>query len=207
MSALARLALSDAETVVNLATGERVTLALADTEELAQAREALVVLDAERKAAIAALDAEIVSRTDAGIKAGVLDGHTYVVGDYRVEVDAPTKRTTHTSELRRDLIGRAERGEIDLAPEAIDNAFVGRTTYYRHVARWNNLARQVPEIDRLLADYSEPVRRYAKVTRFRPVAVEASADELDPPSPGVSDLAGPGGAAAPPTQAVGEGGS
>ena len=70
-----------------------VTVATRRHRGIGATREALAVLDYERKAAIAVLDAEIVARTDASIRAGELDSHTFTVGDYRIEVDTPTKRT------------------------------------------------------------------------------------------------------------------
>ena len=178
---------ADPEHVLNVATGELLDLAQADTIELAAAREALAELDRQRKTALAQLDAELVSRADEAVRSGDLDSLTFTVGDYRIEVDAPTKRSTETAELRAALLDLAGRGELDLAPAAVENAFIARTTFYRHIARWNNLARQAPEIELLLDDHSSPARRYAKVTRFRPAAIEATATE-DPQPEGLSHV-------------------
>lgn len=179
MSVLTRLSL-DSEHVVNPASGEVVATSAASTEQLVEIREALQTLDAERSAALIVIDAALTARADEAVRRGELESHTFVVGDFRVRVDPPTKRTVDYGELRADLLDRSQRGEIALDDAAIDNAFTPTVRYKLRRRQWNVLAAHVPEIEALLDEYATPARRYVNVGRWRAPAIEGSArDEVE----------------------------
>jgi hypothetical protein len=171
----------DARYVVNPDTGDVLDLSTAATEDLAAARDALTELGKQRNNAIGELDAEIVRRTDAAISSGELAEYTFRVGGFKVEVQSPAAgRKYDASGLRSELMDRAERGEIDLSPSAVEGAFVARTYWYLRVARWNTLARLHPALAQLRDTFSEPSHRTVKVSPEGPVraaAIEATAQE------------------------------
>ena len=176
MSALARLA-PDSEHVVHPGTGELILAADAPTETLVEIRDALAQLDYERKAALGTVDAVIIARVDEAERSGELDSREFTLGDWRVRVDPPTKRTVDYTAARAELLGLARRGEIVLDSQAIENAFAAKTTYTLRKRIWNALVQHAPEIERVLDEYAEPARRYVKVGRWRAPAIESTAEE------------------------------
>jgi hypothetical protein len=179
MGTLVRLT-PDPEHVVNPATGELVATSDASFEQLAEIRDALGTLDAERKAALAVVDNAITARVDHAERRGEIHSRTIVVGDFRVSVDPPTKRALPKGDygpIRAELLTRAGRGELALEPAAIEGAFMARTRYALNHRVWNMLAQHAPEIERVLDEYSERARRYVNVERWRAPAIEATSEE------------------------------
>jgi hypothetical protein len=155
----------DTGSVVNPATGEKLSLAQASTEALAGARDALVYLGRQRTEAIAMLDEEIARRTDQAIRAGRLTQYTFTAGAFKVSVSSPTAGgKVRAGELRAALL--ADRDRLGLTAEAIAGMFTPKTTYTLRRAAWNALVKQVPKLTEYLELHTEePPRRTAKVER------------------------------------------
>lgn len=168
--------------VLNVRTAEILDLAAASIDELADAREALVQLDYDRRGAAAMLDAEIVRRTDEAIRSGEIGAYTYETPEgYRVEVTTPAAaRRLDATALRADLLERVRSGQLALSTTAVLAAFKERTIYGLVRARFNTLKRQLPELAAIEDLHAVADRRRASVTRprpARPTSIDSTAEE------------------------------
>jgi hypothetical protein len=164
--------------VLDLATGELVSLAAASDDALAALRESLTELAHERTTALAQVDDELVRRTDDANRAGILRGHTYVTaGGYKVAVEVTGRPKVDAESLRRDAIAMVQEGEVDLAQEAVEQAFAPRgLVLVRN--RWNTLLKLAPELEALEARHTTRDRRHARVERTPQLAVNATAEDI-----------------------------
>jgi hypothetical protein len=166
--------------VLNVRTAEVLDLATASIDDLADAREALVQLDYDRRGAAAMLDAEIVRRTDEAIRTGEIGAYTYETPQgYRVEVVTPAAaRRLDASGLRADLLERVRSGQLGLTTAAVVAAFKERTSYTLARARFNTLKRQLPELAAIEELHAVDDRRRVAVTRPKPTpSIDSTAEE------------------------------
>ena len=152
--------------VLNVHTGEVLDLRDATPEDLAQAREGLVRLTEEVRDAAVLLDAEIVARVDAAVRAGQVDRYTVRVGDYQIRVPSPEAGgKVDVEALRSELLQKVADESLDLTSEAIENAFKAKTIYALSRSIYSTLAKQEPELEGLLKRHTgPPERRRATVT-------------------------------------------
>jgi hypothetical protein len=173
-----------ADQVVNPASGELLTLADASIDELVAARDALAVLWKQRNEAAAMVDHEIIGRTDAAVASGELTAYTFETGTFKVSVDTGHVREYDSNKLRAEMLRLLERGELELAPRAIERIFAV-TQWRLDLRSWKNL-RDNPMLQQRarnqLADleqrFSSPKRRTVRLeplARLR--AIEGTAEE------------------------------
>jgi len=162
--------------ILDIDTGEAVTVADADTSQLARMRVAYTSLRHQLDDATARIDAELVKRVDHAVRTGELRGYTARVDGYQIQVPSPTAGgRVATGMLRRVLLERAD--ELELSDLAIEQAFTPKTRYTLNRAVYNTIAKQAPALHRLLEEHTgEPPARRATVTSLRP-AIDATAEE------------------------------
>lgn len=155
--------------VLNLRTGELLSLKEASLDDLAEAREALADLWHERTTAAMMIDAELVERADAALAVGEEFGRT---GRFQVSVDRGGAVAYDSVGLRAELMARARRGDLPITSLAVEHAF--RVTQYRlDRSRWANLTKRWPELAEIAERFTQPIRRKAKVERR---AVDSTAE-------------------------------
>lgn len=164
----------DAEHVVNPRTGEQLSLAEASTADLADVRDALVVLKTERETALHLIDEEIVRRTDEGLRTGELATRTFTAGPYKVAVESPDMRVYDSNGLRKELLRAVDHGELRITGEAVERMFVARQ-YYLYLSQLDRLASIEPKLREIAERFSSVRRRAVKVTRQ---AIDADAEDV-----------------------------
>jgi hypothetical protein len=165
--------------VLDIDTGEAVNPDTAPTDQLARMRAAYTSLRHQLDEATSRIDAELVGRVDQAVRSGQLRGYTARVDGWEIRVPSPTAGgRVAVSALRRAMLERAD--ELELADEAIEQAFTASTIYKLNRQVFNAIAKQAPELQRLLEQHtSPPASRRATVTVLdpRPTAIEATAEE------------------------------
>ena len=104
------------DAVLNLATGEVLSLADASLDELAEARERLGQLWHTRTTAAMMIDAELVRRADVALSQGESFGRTE---RFAVSVDRGGAVQYDSNALRAELCQKAARGELPITLQAV----------------------------------------------------------------------------------------
>lgn len=160
------------DAVLNLATGEVLSLADASLDELAEARERLGQLWHTRTTAAMMIDAELVRRADVALSQGESFGRTE---RFAVSVDRGGAVQYDSNALRAELCQKAARGELPITLQAVERAFAV-TQYRLDLSTWRNLTKRWPELEEIAERHSTAKRRGAHVKRRE--LIEGTAEEV-----------------------------
>jgi hypothetical protein len=159
--------------VLDVRTGELLSVREASLDDLAGARHALAALYFQRNEAAALIDRELVARRDEAVR----NGERLDARDWTISVDRGGGVRYDSNALRSDLLERWGRGELTITKQAIERAFVVRQ-YYLLLREWDTLCKIAPELRAIGDMHATPVPRKVKVERRQPRAIEATAEEV-----------------------------
>ena len=164
-------------TVLNVRTGELLSLESASDAELADTRAALNELRHAREAAARMVDEELTRRSDRKLALGETSTYSFDAGDYHVSVSGGSTGTYNANALRAELLRLDDQGKLSITREAAINAF-HVADYRLDLARWKRLCERFPALRAVGERFVSPRPRSVRVTPRRSQAIEGTAEEL-----------------------------
>jgi hypothetical protein len=152
--------------VIHPLTGEALTLATAEDQQLVRFLEEVRQYESLLREAKSLVNRETLRRMDAAVLSGAEQGHTQRVGDWVLKAPAPDTVSEIDGEgLYHHLTILAREGTIGF--EAVERCVKTETTYKPQRAQLNALGKVSPYVAQAVAEHTTEIEkpRYVKVSR------------------------------------------